>query len=160
MAQVTNIYLRPSSRTPVREALSVEARAGRGLEGDHARGGNRQISLIEKEAWQAVCHDLARENLAAGRRRANVVVEGFSLAAAIGRRIRIGDCVVDVVAELRPCKLMEDVAPGLMRALSPHGRGGAYGRILQSGRIEVGAPVEMLAGQIAADEQTRKGVRI
>ena len=151
LARVTNIYLRPSSRTPVRQTLSVEARAGEGLEGDHARGGNRQISMIEREAWQAACEELGRENLATGRRRANVVVEGFSLAAAIGRRIRIGDCVVDVVAELRPCKLMEDVAPGLMRGLSPRGRGGAYGRILKSGRIEVGAPVEMLPDQVAAD---------
>ena len=150
MPRVTNIYLRPGSRTPVREAASAEARTGAGLEGDHARGGSRQITLIERESWEAACDELGRKDLPAGGRRANVVVEGFSLALAIGRRIRIGDCVVEVVAELRPCKLMEDVAPGLMQALSPRCRGGAYGRILESGRIEVGAEVEMLPDQAAA----------
>jgi MOSC domain-containing protein YiiM len=141
---VTNIYLRPSSRTTVREVTSVEARAGAGLAGDHAHGGNRQITLIDSKAWQAALDDLGREDLPPGGRRANVVVEGFSLAAAIGKRIRVGGSVVEVVAELKPCKLMEDVAPGLMQALSPDCRGGVYGRIVESGRIEVGAPVELL----------------
>jgi len=156
VGRVTNIYLRPSARTAVREVAGAEARAGAGFEDDHARGGNRQITLIEKEAWQAALRELERENLLPGGRRANVVVEGFSLTAAFGRRIRVGDCVVDVVAELAPCKLMEDVTPGLMQALSPDCRGGAYGRIVTSGRIEVGATVELLPDQAATDRD--KGV--
>jgi hypothetical protein len=39
---------------------------------------------------------------------------------------------------------MEDVTPGLMQALSPDCRGGAYGRVVASGRIEVGSPVALL----------------
>jgi MOSC domain-containing protein YiiM len=151
MGRVTNIYLRPSARTPMREVSSAEACAGAGLEGDHVRGGNRQISLLERESWQAALQELGRENLPPRGRRANVVVEGFSLAAAFGRRIRVGECVIDVVAELAPCKLMEDVTPGLMQALSPACRGGAYGRIVTGGRIEVGATVELLSDEAAAD---------
>lgn len=151
MGRVTNIYLRPSARTAVREVASAEARAGAGLEGDHARGGSRQITLIEKEAWQAALDELGRQTLPPGGRRANVVVEGFSLLAAFGRRIRVGECVIDIVTELAPCKLMEDVTPGLMLALSPDCRGGAYGRILTSGKIEVGAAVELLPDQAAAE---------
>lgn len=143
MGRVTNIYLRPSARTPVREVPSAQARAGEGLEGDHARGGSRQISFIEKEAWEAALNELGSETLPPGRRRANVVVEGFSLTAALGRRIRVGECVIDIVNELAPCKLMEDVTPGLMRALSPDHRGGVYGKIVTSGRIDVGAEVEL-----------------
>ena len=150
MGRVTNIYLRPSSRTAVREVTVAEARAGEGLVGDHARGGNRQITLMEKQAWQAALTDLGRENLPPGGRRANVVVEGFSLEEAIGRRIQVGECLVDVVAELRPCKLMEDVTPGLMQALEPECRGGAYGRVVQSGRIETGAPVKLVSEPAAA----------
>jgi MOSC domain-containing protein YiiM len=153
MGHVTNIYLRPSARTPVREVASAEARAGAGLDGDHARGGNRQITLIEKESWQAALHDLGREEFPPGRRRANVVVEGFSLTAAFGRRIRIGECVIDLVTELAPCKLMEDVTPGLKQALTPACRGGAYGRVLASGRIEVGAPVELLPDEPGSKPQ-------
>lgn len=150
MGQVTNIYLRPSARTPVREVQRAEARAGAGLEGDHARGGSRQITLIEKQAWQAALSELGREGLSPGGRRANVVVEGFSLTAAFGRRIRVGECVIDIVTELAPCKLMEDVTPGLMQALSPACRGGAYGRVVTSGRIEVGSTVEFAADPAAA----------
>ncbi len=150
MGRVTNIYLRPSARTPVREVASAEARPGGGLEGDHARGGNRQISLMEKEAWQAALQELGGKDLPPGRRRANVVVEGFSLREAFGRRIRVGDCVIDILTELAPCKLMEDVTPGLMGALKPGCRGGAYGRVVTSGRIEVGANVEMLPGPASA----------
>jgi MOSC domain-containing protein YiiM len=151
MGHVANIYLRPSSRTPTRDVAAAEARAGNGLVGDHARGGNRQVTLMEREAWQAAISDAGRENLPPSGRRANVVVEGFSLAEAIGRRIRVGECVIDVVAELRPCKLMEDVTPGLMKALDPACRGGVYGRVVQSGRIEAGATVELLPEQAAAD---------
>lgn len=153
MGRVTNIFLRPSARTPVREVAQAGARAGAGLEGDHARGGSRQITLIEKESWQAALNELGSESLSPGCRRANVVVEGFSLAAAFGRRIRVGECVIDVVSELAPCKLMEDITPGLMRALKPGNRGGAYGRIVMSGRIEVGAPVELLAADTVSTEE-------
>jgi MOSC domain-containing protein YiiM len=151
MGRVTNIYLRPSARTPVREVSSADARAGAGLQGDHARGGSRQITLMEKEAWQAALHELELENLPPGGRRANVVVEGFSLIAAFGRRIRVGDCVIDIVTELAPCKLMEDVTPGLVQVLKPACRGGAYGRVVTSGRIEVGANVELLPDTAVAD---------
>jgi MOSC domain-containing protein YiiM len=144
MGRVTNIYLRPSARTPVREVESAQAHAGAGLDGDHARGGNRQITLIERESRQAALDDLGRADFPPGRRRANIVVEEFALTAAFGRRIRIGECVIAIVTELAPCKLMEDVTTGLMQALAPHCRGGAYGRIVTSGRIEVGAPVELL----------------
>jgi MOSC domain-containing protein YiiM len=151
MGRVTNIYLRPSSRTPVREVTIAEARAGEGLVGDHARGGNRQITLMENNAWQAALNDLGREHLPPAGRRANVVVEDFSLEQAIGRRIQVGECVIEVVSELRPCKLMEDVTPGLMQALEPECRGGAYGRVVQSGRIEAGAAVQLLAELVAAE---------
>jgi MOSC domain-containing protein YiiM len=145
VARVAAIYLRPSSRTPARQVTAAEAVAGQGLLGDHARGGSRGVTLLEKERWQAACRDLGREDLAPSGRRANLLVEDFPLAAAIGRRIRVGECLIDVVGELRPCKLMEDVAPGLMEALSPDCRGGAYGRVVQSGRIETGAPLELLS---------------
>ncbi len=144
MARVVQIYLRPSSRTPVRTVNAVTAVAGKGLEGDHAGSGNRQVTLIEKEAWQAACGELGK-NLDAGARRANVVVEGISLAAAIGRRIQAGHCVIQVIGETRPCKLMEDAAPGLRQALSPDCRGGVYGRIAQGGVIQVGDEVKETA---------------
>ena len=144
MARVVQLYLRPSSRTPVRPVTRVEAVAGRGLEGDHARGGNRQVTLMEIERWQAACRHLGRGDLDPGGRRANIVVEGLPLAAAIGRKLRVGESIVEVVRRNPPCKLLEDVATGLMQALAPECRSGVYGRVLQGGRIEIDSQVVLL----------------
>ena len=59
MASVVKIYLRPSARTPVRSVAAVVTVAGSSIEGDHAGAGNRQVTLIEQEAWEAACNDLA-----------------------------------------------------------------------------------------------------
>ena len=144
MARVVQIYLRPSSRTPVRAVSSAHAVAGKGLRGDHAGGGYRQVTLIEKEAWLAACAELNKD-LDAGARRANVVVEGISLAAAIGHSIQVGECVIEVTGETRPCKLMEDAAAGLQNALSPDCRGGVFGKIVEGGAIRVGDEVKAMA---------------
>lgn len=141
MGAVAKIFLRPASRAPVREAASAEAVVGAGLLGDHAGGGNRQVTLIDESRWSDACRELGRD-LTPGGRRANIVVAGFPLCESIGRRIRVDGCLIDVIAETRPCKLMDDFAPGLQHALSPDCRGGVYGRVVRGGRIDVGGPVD------------------
>jgi len=151
MGTVARIFLRPGSRAPVREVSSAEAAVGSGLYGDHAGGGNRQVTLIDEGRWADACRDLGRD-LTPGGRRANIVVLGFPLGESIGRRIRVGDCLIDVIAELRPCKLMDDFAPGLQHALSPERRGGVYGRVAVGGRIEVGGAVDFAStGSLPAE---------
>lgn len=135
--------MRPSARTPTRAVATAQAVEGSGLEGDHAGGGNRQITLIEREKWDAACVDLDRE-LNYGARRANLVVEGVALSDAIGGQLLIGDVLVDVISELRPCKLMDDAARGLQDALSPDCRGGVYGKVSQGGPVTVGNAVEIV----------------
>lgn len=143
MGRVIGIYLRPSARTPVRSVDSVEAIGGKGLEGDHAGGGNRQVTLIEQEKWRAACHDLGRE-ISDGTRRANLVVEGLSLSKSIGGRLRLGDVLIHVEGETRPCGLMDTAAEGLQQALSPDCRGGVYGRIVAGGVVSIGTAVELV----------------
>jgi hypothetical protein len=75
--------------------------AGAGLEGDHAGSGTRQVTLLEREAWEAACRDLYQD-LDAGARRANIVVEGVSLAVAIKHRLQIGDCIIQVIGRSPP----------------------------------------------------------
>ncbi len=140
------IYLRPSARASVKETASVEAVAGRGLEGDHAGGGNRQVTLMSREAWADSCADLADPHLDPRGRRANLLVEGIDLAASIGQRIAIGPCVIAVIAELAPCRLMDDFHPGLQDALKPACRGGVYGRIVRGGSLCVGDTVKIVFG--------------
>lgn len=141
MGTVSKIFLRPASRGPVRKVASADAVAGAGLAGDHAGGGNRQVTLIDESRWADACRELGRALHPCGR-RANIVVAGFPLRDSIGRQIRVGECVVHVVGETRPCKLMDEFAPGLRNALSPDCRGGVYARVVAGGRIDVGAAVE------------------
>jgi MOSC domain-containing protein YiiM len=142
--RLTRIFLRPSARTPVKQVERATAFPGMGLEGDHAGGGNRQVTLISEESWQAACEELGKPGLDPGLRRANLVVEGVDLAAAIGKALQIGACRIRVIAETRPCRLMDDAEPGLQLALDPDRRGGVYGRVMEGGRVEAGARVEIL----------------
>ncbi len=123
----------------------MEAVAGRGLQGDHAGGGNRQVTLMSRETWAESCADLGDPQLEPRGRRANLLVEGVHLAGSIGRRIAVGPCVIDVVAELAPCRLMDDFRPGLRNALKPACRGGVYGRIVRGGALRVGDAVTVVA---------------
>ena len=92
------IYLRPSSRTPVREVQRAEAEAGTGLVDDHAGAGKRQITLLSREAWDAACAALGK-TLDPGLRRANLLVSGVDLGAALGKRLTVGEVEIEVVGE-------------------------------------------------------------
>lgn len=132
------IHLRPGARIPVRRVERAVAVAGKGLEGDHAGGGNRQVTLLSAQAWRAACAALGRD-LDPGVRRANLVVDDPELANTIGTRLRIGEVVIEIVGETRPCELMDDDGRlGLQAALRPQRRGGVYGRIVSGGELTVG----------------------
>lgn len=117
---------------------------GQGLEGDHAGGGKRQITILSIESWRDACAELGRE-LSPAVRRANIVVAGVDLAASIGRSLRLGETVVDVLGETRPCELMDDDGRiGLDAALRPARRGGVFGSIRVSGDVKIGDEAELL----------------
>jgi MOSC domain-containing protein YiiM len=132
------IHLRPGARVPVVAVARATAIANQGLDGDHAVGGRRQVTLLAVEAWRAACAELGRD-LDPALRRANLLVAGLDLRAAIGGAIALGDVVVDVLGETRPCELMDDGGRlGLMAALRPERRGGVFGRIREGGELRVG----------------------
>lgn len=143
IGHVTHIFLRPSARTPVKEVTSAVAAIGSGLEGDHAGGGNRQVTLLDWDQWRKACEELG-DDLNPGGRRANVVVRGLDLAATRGSVIQVGDCQIDVVSELAPCRLMDDFHHGLQEALKPDCRGGVYGRVIRPGILRIDSPVQVV----------------
>ncbi|MFN3241942.1 MAG: MOSC domain-containing protein [Planctomycetota bacterium] len=141
MGTVEAVFLRPSARTPVRSVDAANVLAGIGIEGDHAGGGKRQITILSREAWQQACRELGKE-LDPSIRRANVLVSGVDLAATIGSTLRIGDVVIDVNGETRPCELMDDDGRvGLCATLQPDRRGGVHGIVREGGSLRVGDPV-------------------
>lgn len=109
----------------------------------------RQVSLMEIESWRAALDEVHATDLFGQRppwhaRRANLLVEGLRLPRKAGavlvicRHLRI-----EVTMECDPCGRMEEVAPGLERALTPDWRGGVLGRVLDDGEIAVGDEIRI-----------------
>ncbi len=154
------IFLRPAARTPVRAVPRAVAVAGVGLEGDHTNGGRRQVTILAGEAWDRACREFGAP-VDPSVRRANLLVHGVDLAACIGGQLRIGEVVIDVLGETRPCELLDDGGRiGLCAALRPERRGGVYGSIRVGGTLRAGDACTALAAgghATGANAATRSG---
>ena len=122
---------------PVSEATLV---AGEGLEGNVERGGYRQVTLLDADAWEAATREAGAE-VSPAARRANLLVRGVDLHDTKGRVLRIAGCRIKIRGETLPCERMEAAAPGLKAALAPAWRGGAYGMVLDGGPLALGDAV-------------------
>jgi MOSC domain-containing protein YiiM len=144
IGRVRWIGVRPARRAPVATVASVEAIAGRGLDGDrHASGGKRAVTLIQAEHLAALGAflDLAPPDPATLRR--NVVVAGINLLALKRRRFRIGAAILEGTGPCDPCSRMEEaLGAGGWNAMRGHG--GITAAIVTGGVIRVGDAVEGL----------------
>jgi len=116
---------------------TIELVAGRGVAGSADQRGRRQVTIIEREVWDALMRELGSD---AGpeTRRANVLVSGIDLRASRGRVLRIGGTRVRVAGEVKPCERMEEAVPGLRASMFPEWRGGAFAEIIEGGLVSVG----------------------
>ena len=113
---------------------------GKGLTEDVSFGGRRQVTIIEQEKWQAVTEKL-NTDLPPESRRANLLVSGINLKETKGRILRIGECRIQISGETKPCAAMDEKLQGLKDALKPNWNGGAFGKVIEGGKIFVGDEV-------------------
>ncbi|HEY3055319.1 MAG TPA: MOSC domain-containing protein [Thermoanaerobaculia bacterium] len=143
MGEIVSIWIKRAHRGPMDRVSEAELVAGRGLRGSADQGRKRQITIITEESW-----DEAQEAVGVAvdpsARRANVLVRGLDLESSRGKLMRLGDCIVRVYGETRPCNLMEEAQPGLRDALKPRWRGGVFGEIVEGGTIHVGDAASLL----------------
>lgn len=152
--EVVAIWLKRFKGGPMDRVPFADAVEKRGLAGNANQGGKRQITLIDEARWREAEAELGA-TIDPSARRANVMLRGIDLEATRGRTLRIGGCVVRIYNETRPCYQMDQAFEGLQAALSPRWRAGAYGEIVQSGRISFGDPVEWVEHVAAESPQLK-----
>ena len=146
--KIEAIWIKRMKRGPMDEARSARLVTGRGIVGNANQGGRRQVTIIEREAWERMMRELGAD-LSPSARRANLMVSGVSLQNARGRVLRVGECRIRLFGETRPCERMDEALPGLRNVMRPHWRGGAFGEVLQGGTMALGDAVELEPGEQA-----------
>lgn len=142
---------------PMTAVASARAVAAGGLEGDRffqgpgsvaaKRGPDREVSLIEAEAIEAVGRE-GKVALAAEQSRRNIVTRGVALNHLVDREFRVGGVLLRGIRLCEPCKHLEQLTqPGMLMALLH--RGGLRAQVLEGGEVRVGDPVEILEPAVA-----------
>jgi len=125
---------------PMVEAIEAQVDIVDGIIGDaRGRAVDRQVTVLFREGWEAACGELG-VTLPWIARRANLFVEGAGTPRE-GARLAVGDAVLEVTKETKPCALMDRARDGLRVALQPDWRGGVCCNVITGGTIRVGDEV-------------------
>jgi MOSC domain-containing protein YiiM len=136
------IATRAAPKSPMEEAPAARITSEGGVGSDYrGKPGRRQVTVMTRGGWEAACAELGGGSLPWTTRRANLFVEGLELQGKVGYDLRIGDAVLTISGETRPCERMNQAHPGLMRALDPEWRAGVTCRVIRSGDVSVGCEV-------------------
>jgi 1-deoxyxylulose-5-phosphate synthase len=139
---IVSLWIKPAHGHSMKAVSSAELIEGRGIRGNADQGGWRHVTIIDEAAWKQAEADLGVA-IDPSARRANVLVRGLDLRESRGKLLRLGDAVIRLAGETKPCQQMDDAHDGLRAALGPEWRAGAYGQIIEGGTIRPGDRAEV-----------------
>ncbi len=142
MGRLEAIWVKRARRGVMDAVAEATLLVGHGVAGSPRHGSRRQVTVIEREAWEDVMTEMGAE-LDPSARRANLMVSGVSLRESRGGLLIVGGCAIEIRGETRPCERMDEALPGLREALGPDWRGGVFGGVVVGGAVRVGDPVEL-----------------
>jgi MOSC domain-containing protein YiiM len=143
---VVSLHIAARAAAPIQSVGSVEALAGRGVEGDryfnqlgtysNHPGTGRHVTLIESEALDALLSEY-KIALEPSMARRNIVTRRIALNHLVGKQFNIGAVILRGTRLCEPCAHLEKLSqPGAMRGLTH--RGGLRAEIVTGGTIRVG----------------------
>ena len=143
MSLVSHLFLATAPGHPMREVQSSLAVTDCGLEGcRHARPGRRrQVLLMD-------CETLESLGLVPGQIKENITTQGLRVNDLLkGRRLEIGQAVLEVTGPCEPCERMDEIRMGLKQEL--YERRGILCRVIEGGRIQRGDTIQVVAAVAA-----------
>jgi MOSC domain-containing protein YiiM len=138
--RVERLWVKRAHRGAMDAQTVIELVPGRGVAGSADSGGRRQVTLLEREVWEAMMRELGSD-ADPETRRANVLVSRIDLRKTRGRVLRIGQALLRVAGEVKPCERMEESVPGLRALMFPEWRGGAFAEVIEGGTVSTGDTV-------------------
>lgn len=144
---VVSVHIGSVAGEPMMEVARAQAIEGTGLAGDRyaegagtysrKKGPDRQVTLIEIEAIEALARDLDI-HLDAGQSRRNIVTRGVPLNHLVGADFQVGEARMRGVRLNEPCGYFENLMgiKGLSAALV--NRSGLNAQVLSAGAIRSG----------------------
>jgi MOSC domain-containing protein YiiM len=148
-ARLEAIYLKRAHRIPMVRADSARLLPGTGIEGSVGSSRTRQVTIIEREVWEALMRETGG-NAPPSARRANLLVSGVPLMESRGRTLVVGSVRLLIAGETKPCERMDEAVAGLRAAMFPDWRGGAFAQVLDEGVVRVGDAVSWEEAAIPA----------
>lgn len=143
---LVGIARRAAPRAPMQLLNATDVTIAAGIVGDckGLKFRKRQVTVLAAEAWEIACAAI-RADLPWTARRANLLTRNVDLPRARGARLRVGGLLLEVTGQTYPCRRMDEVKPGLLKALAPDWRGGLTCTVVEGAHIELGAQVEILS---------------
>lgn len=148
LGRVEALCLGPVDEGPIQRVASIDALAGRGIEGDRycdppdapGHDPSHEITLVAKEGVEAAAEESGVDLTFEDTRR-NVVTAGVDLLQLIGSRFRVGEVELEAIREAAPCRHLQKLAgKPLLKPLI--GRAGIRARIVTTGTIQVGDEIK------------------